>query len=66
MTPPRRTPEGTSPQDATAASSPSMPRKAPGGRNTGFYLYDERKPEFLWLPLRLFYSRTLRAGSEED
>lgn len=30
MTPPRRTPEGTSPQDATTASSPSMPRKAPG------------------------------------
>lgn len=30
MTPPRRTPEGTSPQDATTASSPSVPRKAPG------------------------------------
>lgn len=30
MTPPRRIPEGTSPQDATTASSPSMPRKAPG------------------------------------
>ena len=30
MTPPRRTPEGTSPQEATTASSPSMPRKAPG------------------------------------
>ena len=30
MTPPRRTPEGTSPQDATTASPPSVPRKAPG------------------------------------
>ena len=30
MTPPRRAPEGTSPQDATPASSPSTPRKAPG------------------------------------
>ncbi len=30
MTPPRRTPEGTSPQDATPASSPVAPRKAPG------------------------------------
>ena len=29
ITPPRRTPEGTSPQDATTASSPSVPRKAP-------------------------------------
>ena len=30
MTPPRRTPEGTSPQDAAPASSPATPRKAPG------------------------------------
>ena len=30
MTPPLRTSEGTSPQDATTASSPSTPRKAPG------------------------------------
>lgn len=30
MTPPSRTPEGTTPQDATTASSPSVPRKAPG------------------------------------
>ena len=30
MTPPRQTSEGTSPQDATTASSPAAPRKAPG------------------------------------
>ena len=30
MTPPRHTPEGTSPQDVSTASSPSTPRKAPG------------------------------------
>jgi len=30
MTPPRQTSEGTSPQDATPASSPAAPRKAPG------------------------------------
>ena len=30
MTPPRQSSEGTSPQDATTASSPAAPRKAPG------------------------------------
>ena len=30
MTPPHQTSEGTSPQDATTASSPAVPRKAPG------------------------------------
>ena len=30
MTPPRQTSEGTSPQDAAPASSPTAPRKAPG------------------------------------